>query len=68
MGRDCKQEGFRALSKFGGARHSEPQHIRTIATEAGIHFPVFLTRNVFDAYVTVPPNVNPSHRTQISTA
>lgn len=27
------------------------------ATEAGIRFPVFLTRTVFNAYVTVPPNV-----------
>src|SRR4051812_22169186 len=28
------------------------------AQEAGIRFPVFLTRTVFDAYVTVPPNVS----------
>ena len=28
------------------------------AIEAGIRFPVFLTRTVFDAYVTVPPNVS----------
>ena len=27
------------------------------AQEAGIGFPVFLTRTVYDAYVTVPPNV-----------
>jgi hypothetical protein len=27
------------------------------AKEAGISFPVFLTRTVFDAYVTVPPDV-----------
>ena len=27
------------------------------ATEAGIKFPVFLTRTVFDAYVEVPPDV-----------
>jgi hypothetical protein len=27
------------------------------AQEAGIHFPVFLTRSVYDAYVTVPPDV-----------
>lgn len=31
--------------------------VSTIAVEAGIHFPVFLTRTVFDAYVAVPPNV-----------
>jgi hypothetical protein len=28
------------------------------AQEAGIRFPVFLTCTVFDAYVTVPPDVN----------
>ena len=27
------------------------------AQEAGIRFPVFLTRSVYDAYVTVPPGV-----------
>ena len=27
------------------------------AQEAGIRFPVFLTRSVYDAYVTVPPDV-----------
>src|SRR5580700_3494074 len=27
------------------------------AHEAGIRFPVFLTRAVYDAYVTVPPDV-----------
>jgi len=27
------------------------------AKEAGISFPVFLTRTVFDAYVAVPPDV-----------
>ena len=32
--------------------------VSTIAAEAGIRFPVFLTRSVFDAYVTVPPNVS----------
>ena len=31
--------------------------VSTVAAEAGIRFPVFLTRSVFDAYVTVPPNV-----------
>ncbi|MDB6057694.1 MAG: hypothetical protein JWO95_1538 [Verrucomicrobiales bacterium] len=28
------------------------------AQEAGIKFPVFITRTVFDAYVAVPPNVS----------
>ena len=31
--------------------------VSTVAAEAGIRFPVFLTRAVYDAYVTVPPNV-----------
>src|SRR5208283_1498981 len=32
--------------------------VSTTAKEAGIKFPMFLTRAVFDAYVTVPPNVS----------
>ena len=28
------------------------------AREAGVKFPVFLTRTVYEAYVTVPPNVS----------
>ena len=32
--------------------------VTTTAQEAGIRFPVFLTRAVFDAYVTVPPIVS----------
>jgi hypothetical protein len=35
--------------------------VSTVAQEAGIRFPVFLTRTVFDAYVTVPPNVTGQH-------
>jgi transglutaminase-like putative cysteine protease len=31
--------------------------VTTTAHEAGIRFPVFLTRSVYDAYVTVPPDV-----------
>ena len=31
--------------------------ISTTAQEAGIRFPVFITRTAFDAFVTVPPNV-----------
>ncbi len=31
--------------------------VSTTAREAGITFPVFLTRAVFDQYVTVPPGV-----------
>jgi hypothetical protein len=32
--------------------------VSATAKEAGIRFPVFLTRTVFDAYVTVPPGAN----------
>jgi len=32
--------------------------VSKVATEAGIRFPVFLTRAVYDAYVTVPPGVS----------
>ena len=31
--------------------------VSTVAKEAGIKFPVFLTRAVYDAYVAVPPGV-----------
>ena len=31
--------------------------VSAMAKEAGIKFPVFLTRTVYDSYVTVPPNV-----------
>ena len=36
----------------------EQVNVSQTAQEAGIRFPVFLTRTVFDAYVTVPPNVS----------
>ena len=32
--------------------------VSKVAAEAGIRFPVFLTRSVFDGYVTVLPNVS----------
>ena len=32
--------------------------VSTTAKEAGIRFPVFITRTAFDAYVTVPQNVS----------
>lgn len=31
--------------------------VSQVAVEAGIRFPVFLTRTVYEAYVTVPPGV-----------
>ncbi len=36
----------------------EQVDVSTVAAEAGIRFPVFMTRTAFDAYVTVPPNVS----------
>jgi hypothetical protein len=36
----------------------EQVDVSSVAREAGIRFPVFITRTVFDAYVTVPPNVS----------
>ncbi len=32
--------------------------VSKVAAEAGFRLPVFLTRTVFDAYVTVPPDVS----------
>ena len=32
--------------------------VTSTAREAGLSFPVFLTRGVFDSFVTVPPGVN----------
>ena len=32
--------------------------VSSTAKEAGIRFPVFITRTAFDAYVTVPPNAS----------
>jgi hypothetical protein len=32
--------------------------VSKVAAEAGIKFPLFLTRTVFDAYVAVPPDVS----------
>jgi hypothetical protein len=32
--------------------------VSKVAAEAGIRFPVFLTRTVYDAYVAVPPDVS----------
>jgi hypothetical protein len=35
----------------------EQIEVSKVAAEAGIRFPVFLTRAVYDAYVTLPPDV-----------
>jgi hypothetical protein len=44
----------RAQAVAGGVQ----VEVTETAQEAGIKFPVFLTRAVYEAYVTVPPNVS----------
>jgi hypothetical protein len=46
-----------AYTRKQAIEDGEQVDVSTTAAEAGIRFPVFLTRRVFDAYVTVPPNV-----------
>jgi len=46
-----------AYTRKQAVEDGEQVDVSTTAAEAGIRFPVFLTRRVFDAYVTVPPNV-----------
>jgi hypothetical protein len=46
-----------AYTRKQAVEDGEQVDVSTTAAEAGIRFPVFLTRRVFGAYVTVPPNV-----------
>jgi hypothetical protein len=46
-----------AYTRNQAVEDGEQVDVSTTAAQAGIRFPVFLTRRVFDAYVTVPPNV-----------
>jgi hypothetical protein len=46
-----------AYTRKQAIEDGEQVDVSTTAAEAGIRFPVFLTRRVFDAYVAVPPNV-----------
>jgi hypothetical protein len=46
-----------AYTRKQALEDGEQVDVSTTAVEAGIRFPVFLTREVFDCYVTVPPNV-----------
>ena len=46
-----------AYTRKQAVEDGEQVDVSTTAAEAGIRFPVFLTRRVFDAYVAVPPNV-----------
>lgn len=47
-----------AYTRKQAVEDGEQVDVSTTAAEAGIRFPVFLTRAVFDAYVTIPPNVS----------
>jgi hypothetical protein len=46
-----------AYSRSQAVADGQQVEATKIAQEAGIRFPVFLTRAVYDAYVTVPPDV-----------
>ena len=46
-----------AYTRKQAVEDGEQVDVSTTDAEAGIRFPVFLTRRVFDTYVTVPPNV-----------
>jgi len=46
-----------AYTRKQAIEDGEQVDVSPTAAEAGIRFPVFLTSRVFDAYVTVPPNV-----------
>jgi hypothetical protein len=47
-----------AYTRKQAVEDGEQVDVSTTAAEAGIRFPVFLTRAVYDAYVTVPPHVS----------
>jgi hypothetical protein len=46
-----------AYTRAQALADGEQVDVSTTATEAGIKFPVFLTRAVWEAYVVVPPGV-----------
>jgi hypothetical protein len=46
-----------AYTRKQAVEDGEQVNVSATAAEAGIRFPVFLTRRVFDTYVTVPPKV-----------
>ena len=47
-----------AYTRKQAVADGEQVDVSTVAKEAGIRFPVFITRTAFDAYVTVPPDVS----------
>jgi len=46
-----------AYTRKQAAQDGEQVDVSATAAEAGIRFPVFLTRRVFETYVIVPPKV-----------
>ena len=46
-----------AYTRAQAVADGEQVEVTNVAQEAGIRFPMFLTRAVFDAYVAVPPGV-----------
>jgi hypothetical protein len=46
-----------AYTRKQAVEDREQGDVSTSAAEAGIRFPVYLTRTVYDAFVTVAPNV-----------
>ena len=48
------QELIAAYTRTQAIEDGEQVDVSTVASEAGIRFPVFLTRAVYDRYVTVP--------------
>lgn len=45
-----------AYTRAQALEDGEQVEVSTVAREAGIQYPVFLTRNVFDEFVAVPPD------------
>ena len=51
------QNLIHAYTRAQAVEDGEQVDVSTVAAEAGLRFPAFLTRCVFDAYVTVPGGV-----------
>jgi len=52
-----KSEIIYAYTRAQAVADGVQVEVTKTAQEAGLRYPVFLTRAVYDAYVTVPPNV-----------
>lgn len=50
------EESIHHHTRAQAVANGEQVEVSSIASQASIPFPVFLTRRVFDAYVTLPPN------------